>query len=169
MGVVSRKSTITKNYFAKLAYTTHSRKYRPEKTRLYGSGRDVYARFYTGGDPRISPLKFYNYTCTININILYMNTVPRFELSPPIQFPSPVKKSCMTPWYVYCTQPYGGKFSLVILYSLTVDVKKSLQQNHSKLSPTVYMTIYKSTNLQEVNIKTLKSSTEVTSSCLFIY
>ena len=30
-------------------------------------------------------------------------------------------------------------------------------KSFSKLSPTVYMTIYKSTNLQAVNIKTLKS------------
>ena len=36
----------------------------------------------------------------------------------------------------------------------TVDVQKRLQ-NHPKLSP---MTIYISTNLQSVNIKTLKSS-----------
>ena len=40
----------------------------------------------------------------------------------------------------------------------TVDVKKKKRlQNLSKLSPTIYMTIYKSTNLQAVNIKTLKS------------
>ena len=41
----------------------------------------------------------------------------------------------------------------------TVDVKKQIRLQHrSKLSPTIYMTIYKSTNLQAVNIKTLKSS-----------
>ena len=39
----------------------------------------------------------------------------------------------------------------------TVDVKK-LFHNLSKLSPTIYMTIYRSTTLQSVNIKTLKSS-----------
>ena len=38
-----------------------------------------------------------------------------------------------------------------------IEVNKTLQ-NGSKLSPTIYMTIYKSTNLQSVNIKTLKSS-----------
>ena len=35
---------------------------------------------------------------------------------------------------------------------------KNRLQNRSTLSPTIYMTIYKSTNLQAVNIKTLMSS-----------
>ena len=55
----------------------------------------TYRVLYRGGDPGylppryIPPLKFYT-TCTLNINI-YMNTVPHFEWSPPIQFPSPAK------------------------------------------------------------------------------
>ena len=40
--------------------------------------------------------------------------------------------------------------------------------NHSKLSPSIYMTIYKSTNLQSVNIKTLKSSNR-SNKIMFVY
>ena len=46
--------------------------------------------------------------------------------------------------------------------------KKKGIQNRSKLSPTIYMTIYKSTNLQSVNIKTLKSSNR-SNKLMFVY
>ena len=54
----------------------------------------------------------------------------------------------------------------VIITSLTTPAM--LLQNHSKLSPAIYMTIYKSTNLQSVNIKSLKSSKR-SNKLMFVY
>ena len=55
----------------------------------------------------------------------------------------------------------------IYIYSIYSRCKKSFLKC-SKLSPTIYMTIYKSTNLQAVNIKTLKSSNR-SNKLMFVY